>query len=115
MATPTRVQWNTHAADNVQPAVTDGLLKWAGLVKTRSQDEVPVLTGELRSTATVSVEPAQMTAAISYDGVEAPIQHERMDYHHDNGNAKFLEGPLNATRREGLAALAAAVRHRIGN
>lgn len=111
MARPTRVEWNGHAVDQVGAGAADGLQDWAELLLDASQVEVPVETGALRDSGTVSVERAELVAAVSYDGVEAPVQHEMLNYHHPNGGkAKFLEQPLHATKGEGLAALAARIR-----
>lgn len=63
------------------------------------RDEVPVDTGVLRSTGHVQpprVLKAKVDVTLGYGGPAAPYaleQHERTDFHHDHGKAKYLEDP----------------------
>lgn len=68
--------------------------------------------GELRDSGHVVME--EHRAAIKFDTIYASLQHERMDYHHDNGNAKFLERPLIDTRERTLEMIAAEIRKVVG-
>ena len=67
--------------------------------------EVP---GTLRASGTVHPpvrKGKDITVTLSYGGAASAYavpQHERLDFHHVNGEAKYLEKPLNAAR-EGLA------------
>lgn len=114
MSRPVRVEWNGHAVEAVAPAAAAGLRAWADILYDASVEEVPVLTGELRDSAKVTTDDANLEAAVSYNHAYAVKQHEEMDYHHSNGKAKYLEDPLNRTAREGLAALQAEIRRVIG-
>lgn len=66
-----------------------------------SQEQVPVKTGALKSTGqnVLIEEPHSVTCEVGY-GSEAVayafVQHERLDFHHETGKAKYLEDPINA-------------------
>ena len=74
----------------------------AELIMTKSkQSFVPVKLGALRSSGHVeAVERVGriILVRLVYGGVSAPyaiIQHERLDFQHKVGEAKYLERPLN--------------------
>ncbi|MBD3781698.1 MAG: hypothetical protein IE926_01900 [Micrococcales bacterium] len=69
---------------------------------------IPTDTGEMEKTGDVRV--TGDTAAVFYTHPGAARQHERLDYHHDDGQAKFLEQASARTRAEQLAALAGEIR-----
>lgn len=69
---------------------------------------VPVDQGELRDSGQVVTDGD--SAAVTYTAGHAVIVHERMDLHHPNGQAKYLEAAMDSTRAEVLQAVAAAVR-----
>lgn len=55
----------------------------------------PIDRGDLRGSA--QVEPASaadLSVDIVFDTPYAVIQHERLDFHHEQGEAKYLERPL---------------------
>ena len=71
----------------------------------------PLEYGDLRSSLVVS--PAQaddLAASVSSDSPYAVPQHERLDYHHDDGEAKFLESAALETGQDAEALMANAVR-----
>src|SRR5687767_4073921 len=60
-------------------------------------DHVPIDTGELRDSGYVN--PPVETGAgyeieVGFTAEHALEQHERLDYHHRHGQAKYLEQPL---------------------
>ncbi len=77
---------------------------------------VPVDTGVLRNTG--HVDPPQRDArgvsvTMGFGGPAAPyaaVQHERLDYNHPVGQAKYLSEPLNRNLRTISRAIAAAIR-----
>ena len=77
---------------------------------------VPVDTGVLRNTG--HVQPPKndgrgVSVTLGFGGPAAPyaaIQHERLDYHHPVGQAKYLSEPLNRNLRTIKRAVGAAVR-----
>ncbi len=66
-----------------------------------SLEEVPVKTGALKATGQniLTVTPHTIACEVGYGSEAAPyalIQHERLDFHHEVGKAKYLEDPVNA-------------------
>lgn len=74
----------------------------------KSRELVPHEEGTLERSGTVTVDEANLRAAVSYDTPYAVRQHEELDWKHDEGRqAKYLEDPMNseqATMRELIAA-----------
>lgn len=66
--------------------------------------------GELKDSAKVEMIEDGHTAAISFNTIFASLQHEHMDWHHESGNAKFLENAMNETRPEQIETIAAEIR-----
>lgn len=71
-----------------------------------------VVPGTLRASGTVH-EPdysgKHVSVTLSFGGAAedyAIVQHERLDYHHTTGQAKYLESVLNESRQYMLARLA---------
>jgi hypothetical protein len=90
----------------LRSAAARGLLLAAEHVLTESTAIVP-----LQNSGTASVDAGDLTAAVSYDTPYAVRQHEELDYRHTPGRqAKYLEQPLNASRNEVRALLAAELR-----
>ncbi|WP_129307997.1 hypothetical protein [Streptomyces sp. L2] len=88
-----------------------GLQLGAEHVLTKSQEVVPLDEGPLQNSGTTSVDASSLTAAIAYDTPYAVRQHENLEYRHAPGRtAKYLETPLNASRAEVLALVAAQMR-----
>lgn len=65
--------------------------------------------GELRESAYVHVID-DVTAEVGFSAFYAGWQHERMDYHHEVGQAKFLEEPLVTEKDETLQIMAGKIR-----
>ena len=75
--------------------------------------------GYLKATGKVDVDEGALRAAVSYDRsprVEhlAIWVHERMDQAHPHGKAKFLEDPLNQSKKSGPEKVALAIRKELG-
>lgn len=85
----------------------------AETLKAKSQPLVPVDTGALRDSATVTHDGDQATltySATSPEGYDyAAIQHERLDYTHTAGQAKYVEQPMNNEHEAMLGAAHAAM------
>lgn len=97
-------------------AVSDGIdpgLRNAGDEAMRVADRyIPVLTGEMRATGFVELVSGNRVA-VGFDHPGAVVQHERMDFRHDDGGPKFLERAVSETRREQAEALADQIRRRL--
>jgi len=78
-----------------------GLTQAAEQLRSRSVPLAPIDRGPLRGSA--HVEPAtgsELVSAVSYDTPYAVRQHEELDYHHEEGEAKYLERPLRKHKQE---------------
>lgn len=61
-----------------------------------SNEKVPIEEATLERSGTVSTDPGNFTAAVSYDTPYAVKQHEDMTLRHDHGrSAKYLENAMN--------------------
>lgn len=74
---------------DIEKAVQAGLDEHAKAVLERSNELAPKDTGDMIASGFVSV--ADLTAQVGYRDFVARYQHERLDYSHDDGQAKFLE------------------------
>lgn len=66
--------------------------------------------GELRASARVIDERGKGRVGVEFDTPYAALQHERMDWHHADGEAKYLENALNETSDEVIARIAEKIR-----
>lgn len=84
-----------------------GLNHGAEVLRGYSVPLAPVDRGPLRESAQVTEATASsLTAHVSYDTPYAARQHEELDYHHEDGQAKYLEQPLEEHRDDLLQAIA---------
>jgi hypothetical protein len=93
-------------------AARQWLRETAEEIMAASKEECPVDTGALRATGHVQ-RPSPDEVVIGYGGVAAPyalVQHERLDYQHTVGKAKYLEDPFRRLTANATAELAAAIR-----
>lgn len=83
-----------------QTIVGAALLQEAEKIMTESKRQCPVDLGNLRDTGHVTepeVSGGHVSVTLGYGGPAAPyaiVQHERLDFQHKVGKAKFLEDPL---------------------
>ena len=75
----------------------------------------PIDEGTLRAAGhVVKVEVGdRVEMRVVFDLVYAEVQHERLDFQHDAGEAKYLENPLKEKGQRYAAALAAAARRAV--
>ncbi|MYR46597.1 hypothetical protein [Streptomyces sp. SID5910] len=103
------VRWNGQAVNRAARAgALRGVRLGAEHLLQVSRARVPIEEGTLERSATVTVDEADITAAVSYDTPYAVRQHEDMTLRHDAGrSAQYLRGPLheeNGTITELIAA-----------
>ena len=83
---------------------------------TESKKQCPVDVGTLRSTGHVQgpeTSGGHVVVTLGYGGPAAPyaiVQHERLDFHHTVGKAKFLEVPMLEAVNGMEARLGAAIK-----
>lgn len=94
------MKWNGHhLAGKTKAAAAVGLFQAAEHVLAKSREVVPLEEGTLSRSGVSSVDPASLTAAVSYATPYAARQHEELTYRHDPGRtAKYLERPVNEER-----------------
>ena len=84
------------------PEVGDALFRRAEKIMAISKDQyVPVLTGDLKASGKVEgpeITKTKIKVSLEYPLHYATKQHERLDFHHSIGQAKFLEIPLNEAK-----------------
>jgi len=84
-------------------------------IMAKSKHETPVDLGNLRATGVVSepeIRGNHVVVTLGFGGPAAPyaiVQHERLDFVHKVGKAKFLEGPT----LEAVAGMEARLGNRI--
>jgi len=95
--------------DQAKPVAARALFEEAEAIMAESKEHfVPVDLAVLKASGHVQVpeiEGDQVSVTMGYGGAAkdyAIVQHERLDYHHTVGGAKYLERPLLAAAR-GLA------------
>lgn len=96
----------TELAATQRAAIVAGLRHAAEETRTYAQALTPKDRGHLRASAEVSVDPAALEAAISYNVPYAVFVHERLELNHPVGEAKFLEKALIAKAEDMQAILA---------
>lgn len=108
MAKGWKTNINLKARDILSGATARGLALGAEHLLGESNKAAPIEEGTLERSGTVSVDPAKLQAAISYNTPYAVRQHEEMGYRHDAGrSAKYLENAMNGnvdTIRDIIAA-----------
>lgn len=110
----------TQLRSDLEGVLPDALSDGGKVIRDLADSRVPVLEGEalkkandqrrtdpgalLRSGYT-RVE-GETTVAVGYSEFYAGWQHERLDYHHEHGEAKFLESAFNQGSDEALIKVA---------
>lgn len=94
----------------VRAALVDGLGDAGRHVRDVSRKRAPTDEGDLAASGSLTVDAADLRATISYDTPYAVKQHEDLTLKHDDGTAKYLEGPLYEEARTVRKLIAAPVR-----
>jgi hypothetical protein len=82
-------------------------------ILTAAKEHCPVDLGNLRASGHTQREQNGDTVVIGFGGPAAPyalVQHERLDYHHTVGKAKYLEDEFRRLMANASAELAAVLR-----
>lgn len=101
---------------DIENSSSEGLTNAGKYLLELSQPLVPVDTGRLKESGRV-VNENKNTVYVTYEafnpenGYEyAPIQHEALDFHHNVGQAKYLEQPFMQNMNELVNIVAGKVR-----
>lgn len=102
-------EWNGDIVSAMIDAnAPEALNHGAELLRGDSQPLAPIDTGILRATGQVtSATESSLIAYVSYDTKYAARQHEELGWNHDDGQAKYLEGPLVENEAKYQQAIAA--------
>jgi len=89
-------EWRGDVASNLLGQLaSNGLNRAADYLLHQSQELAPEDTEALEESAvTHKTNPAELAAQVQYRKYYAVWQHEKLNYHHKHGQAKFLEQPL---------------------
>lgn len=97
MAKGWKVSINPKAKDILNGSANRGVALAAEHLLGEANKKVPIEEGTLEKSGTVSTDPDNFTAAVSYNTPYAARQHEDMHNRHDAGRtAKWLENAMNA-------------------
>lgn len=97
LMTLTRVIWHgAEATAAERRGAARGLYLGAEHVLEEANRIVPIEEHTLQASGVASADEGALQAAVSYDTPYAVVQHEELDYQHDEGRqAKYLETPIN--------------------
>lgn len=101
------------AEKRMDKAIDVGLYAIAQNIMSLSKQEAPFDLGVLRGSGFVTL-PENHTVQLGYGGAAgayAVVQHERLDFKHKVGKARFLIDPINASRGNALVLMKDIVEH----
>lgn len=109
------ITWNGKAVTaQMRAGAVRGLFLAAEHVLSESRMVVPIEEATLSRSGATSVDAEALKAAVSYDTPYAMRQHEDLTLRHDVGRtAKYLERPLESTRREQQKIIGDSIRGRM--
>jgi len=81
----------------------------------KAQRIAPKYKGPLRGSGDsgVKIEGSRITGIVSFDKPYALEQHENLEYHHDDGQAKYLEQPFNENSGDYIEELKKAIKEEL--
>lgn len=101
----------------IPPAVADAVAEAGRKILADAAPLVPIgdgpSAGRLKASATaapVQINGHSIAIQVGFNTEYAAIQHERLDFIRDQGQAKFLEAPLRANQPTVPATIAASLR-----
>ncbi|MFC9514390.1 hypothetical protein ACFTSD_01525 [Nocardiaceae bacterium NPDC056970] len=104
------VEFNHGIAATVRGAATSGLRDAAEVVKQEAVERCPK-EADTRSSAGTATDGLE--AIVYFDSADAVRQHEEVGGHHRDGEAKYLENAVNATRATVADIVGEAIRRSI--
>jgi len=110
------LEWKGQAFDRAQRnAGRVGVRRAGEWLLAQSVPLAPKDTGALRASGQVRGINAEPVVLVVFDTPYAIIQHENEEYHHDDGQAKYLERPLMEGTQTMNAIIAQAIREGFAN
>lgn len=105
------VSINPAAKDILTGSANRGVALAAEHILGAANEKVPLEEATLQRSGTVSTDPDNFAAAVSYDTPYAVRQHEDMHARHDSGRtAKYLENAFNSERETTLKIIADTIK-----
>jgi len=106
-----KVSINPKAKDILNGSANRGVALAAEHLLGVANEKVPIEESTLLKSGTVSTDPENFAAAVSYDTPYAARQHEDMHNRHDDGRtAKWLENAMNAEVETAAKIIADTIR-----
>ncbi|MDQ5861563.1 MAG: hypothetical protein M3536_04785 [Actinomycetota bacterium] len=107
--------WTLKVDRNVGPGMKQAAARGVALaaehVLGEAQQRAPIEEGTLGRSGTVSTDPGNLRAAVTFDTPYAVYQHETFGLKHDAGReAKYLENAMNAERATVQQIIAQAIK-----
>ncbi|HEY9353814.1 MAG TPA: hypothetical protein VIP28_11210 [Nocardioides sp.] len=112
----TTMKWHGAKAEAaVRAGGADGIETGAKLVFAESQRAVPEDTAGLKRSGKVEADGlhAEVTYGEGLPDARAVFTHEKLEIHHDDGVAKYLENPTTAAAARVRSIIAAAIRRKL--
>ena len=112
----TTMKWNdAKAKAAVRAGGADGIEAGAESVFRATQRAVPEETGGLKRSGKVRHDGlhAEITYGEGLSDARAVFAHEKLEIHHDDGTAKYLENPTTAAAARVRSIIAAAIRRKL--
>lgn len=103
---------NNPILSTVDKAAQAGVRAGVQRIRKRSDELMPKLTGETRESGFTRVD--DLTGQVGYSSLVAMLQHENLDYRHDDGQAKFLETAADELMPGVVTDVAARIRKAFG-
>lgn len=100
------------ALARLEQGAQEGLQKAADAILAESNRRAPEDEGDLKASGRAVADGNE--AAVGYGAPYAVRQHEKLNYHHDSGQAKYLETAVHVAKDEALEAIAASIREALG-
>lgn len=114
----TTMKWHgDRAKDAAREGGAEGLKEAAEIVFANSQRNVPQATGALKRSGKINRSEHGLAAEVTYgEGLpdnRAAIVHEKLEIHHPNGSAKYLENAMTESAQRAEDAIADALRRKL--
>ena len=106
-----KLKWFENIPEAKAKGALDGLEKLANEIQSLSQSRCPVDTGTLRGSARTQREDTKVM--VGYGGAASGYsvdQHENMSYHHEVGQAKFLESAFDELKSKAKDYVKASIK-----
>ena len=103
-----KLKWHDDVAEAKTKSALDGLERLANEILSLSQSRCPVDTGALRGSAQVAREEKKVL--VGYGTTYALEQHENLQYHHEVGQAKYLETAFDELKDKAKDYVKSAIR-----